>query len=196
MDTLSSINEIKIAVQEYRELKKELKRKRTKLNSLTAKYSFIDTMQSTDVDDIELENNVLDLLMSIGYNTQKPKEKRDLDGYATYNGEMIGIEVKNSTGISENEMFQGLKYKGRNDRKGLETKTTLIVWNNAKSNQEFDSFRIEDAEIHKYGIITTKELVKGFIKVINEKISVQIFHTILTKEGQIKFSNKKIKELE
>lgn len=193
---LSDINEIKIAVQEYRELKKELKRRRTKLNTLTAKFSFVDMIQSIDIDDIELENKILDLLKYLGYWTQKPQEKRDFDGYATYNGEMIGIEVKNSKGTSENEMFQGLKYKGRNDRRGINTKATLIVWNNTKSNQEFDSFRIEDAENHNYGIITTKELVKGFLKVINGNISVQIFHSLLTKKGQIKFSNKKIKELE
>lgn len=196
MSTLSSINEIKTTIKEYRELKKEIKRKRAKINSLTTKYSFVDRIQSTDIGDFELENEILDLLKCIGYKTKKPKEKRDLDGYAIYNGEMIGIEVKNSTGIGENEMFQGLKYKGRNDRKGIETKATLIVWNNAKSNQEFDSFRIEDAEIHEYGIITTKEFVKGFLKVINDKISVQKFHTILTSKGLIKFSNKIIKELE
>lgn len=196
MSTLSSINEVKTAIKEYRELKKELKRKRTKISSLTRKYSFVEKIQSTGIGDFELENEILDLPKCIGYKTQQPKGNRDLDGYAKYNGEMIGIEVKNSTGIGENEMFQGLKYKGRNDRKGIDTKATLIVWNNAKSNQEFDSFRIQDAEIHKYGIITTKELVKGFLKVINGKVSVQKFHTILTKEGLIKYSNRIIKELE
>lgn len=175
MNILSSINEVNSAIKEYREFKKKIKRKRTKISTLTKKYSFVDKIQSTDVGDIELEIKTLELLNCIGYETIKPKLSRDLDGYAKYNGETIGIEVKNSKGIGENEMFQGLKYEGRNRLNGLITISTVIVWNNAKSNQEFDDFRIKDAEIHKYGIITTKELVKGFLKVKNGKIAIDMF---------------------
>ena len=91
-------------------------------------------------------------------------------------------------------MFQGLKYKGRKGLLGLNIRV-IIVWNNSKTNDTFDKERILDSEINDYGIITTDELVRGFIKVKNGNITIDTFHKLLTKSGLIKFSSKKIKEL-
>ena len=191
---IGHIKEFQKEIQEYRELKKLLKRKRTKINSLVEKYDFIKATQSIDINDFELEIKILELLKDIGYRTTKPSTTRDLDGYAEFNGETIGIEAKNSKGISENDMFQGLKYKGRKGLLGLNIRV-IIVWNNSKTNDTFDKERILDSEINDYGIITTDELVRGFIKVKNGNITIDTFHKLLTKSGLIKFSSKKIKEL-
>lgn len=192
---IRQIKEIKNEIKEYRELKRILKRKRSKICSLTKKYDFITSIQSPEIDDLELEIKILDLFKTIGYKTHIPDNTRDLDGYITFNGDTIGIEAKNSNGIGENELLQAPKYSLRNTRKGIHTKSTILIWNNSKSNQEFDGYRIEDAENFGFGIITTKELVRGFLKVKNGNVTIDTFHKLLIKKGLIKFSSKKIKEL-
>jgi hypothetical protein len=72
----------------------------------------------------------------------------------------------------------------------------LIIWNNSKQGHQFDKNRIKDAEINKYGIITTEELHKGFLKVKQDKIPFELFNNMIHQIGLIKFSNSEIKKKE
>ena len=103
-------------------------------------------------------------------------------------------EVKNDRHIGENELFQGIKYVGRHKRKGIEMHP-LMIWNNSKERHQFDDNRISDAENHKYGILTTEELLKGYLKVKQNKINLKLFNTIILQTGLIKFSNSTIKRM-
>jgi hypothetical protein len=150
---------------------------------------------SKDVDDFELEDFILQLFQDLTYFTKKPSTKRDLDVIVRLNSRTIGIEVKNGNLPSENEMFQARKYAIRYLKKNKEMHP-LIVWNNAKTGQEFDSSRIEDAEGNFYGIITTKELLKGYLKVKQDTIDLNIFDDLINKTGLIKFSNSVIRKLD
>ncbi len=96
----------------------------------------------------------------------------------------LGIEVKNGNLPKENEMFQVHKYAMRINHEYL----PLIIWNNAKTNQEFDLDRIKDAELNKYGIMTTKQLYKGYIKLKCGRISFDVFLKQIQKTGLIKLS--------
>ncbi len=71
----------------------------------------------------------------------------------------------------------------------------LIIWNNSKLGHKFDINRISDAENNNYGILTTEELVKGYLKVKQNIINIELFNTIINKNGLIKFSNSTIKRM-
>jgi len=186
---------IKSLNEEYRLLKREIKSRRSKLKSLYLKHLFIIEIIDPDIEDLKLEESIRNLFSDLGYKANRPKIKRDLDVIAKLNENIIGIEVKNSKGIEENELFQGIKYTARHRRAGIEMHP-LIIWNNSKSGQRFDQYRIIDAENHKYGILTTDELLKGYLKVKEGKMTVCLFNTIIKQIGLIKFSNSTIKRME
>ena len=187
------IPEFNSLLKEYRQEKRGLFKKKYRLKQLTKKYRFLENITSKEIDDIELENEILKLFKIIGYKTHKPINKRDVDCIIYLNNCVLGIEVKNSNYPTENELFQALKYCNRNRTDNFEM-FPIVVWNNAKTNQAFDQFRIKDAVINNFGIITTKELVKGFLKFKQEKITKDEFEFIITRTGLIKYSNKSINE--
>lgn len=187
------IPEIKNARDELRRLKREVNRKRLKFKTIVKKYEFVIDIISPEIDDFKLENQVLKLFENLGYDAEQPTSTRDVDGIVKLKDCIVGIEVKNSYQPKENELFQALKYCKRSEKKGIIMKP-LIVWNNAKTNQNFDQYQIEDAVNNKYGIITTKELLKGFMKVKQGILFAEKFEKIILKPGLITFSNKAILE--
>lgn len=193
MHPLNKIPEIKDFKAQYKVLKREINRKRIKLKSLYEKYSFIQEIVNPNVGDFQLEDSVEKLFTDLGYKVQKPRTKADLDLFLIHKGNTIGIEVKNDKFVGENELFQGIKYGARHREAGKELHV-LVVWNNSKTKQQFDANRISDAKIHKYGILTTEELLKGYLKVKEGKISMDLFNFFVFESGLVKFSNKRIKE--
>ena len=91
-------------------------------------------------------------------------------------------------------MFQAIKYTNR-ETNIADILRPIIIWNNAKSNQEYDDYRITDAKRNNYGILTTKELLKGYLKVKNSDINVDQFVELLQQPGLIKYSNSMIKKV-
>jgi len=193
---IDKIPEIKNARNHYHALKRNLNKERRKIKSLYEKHFFVNMITSKDVDDFELEDYISQLFQDLTYHTNKPstKNRRDLDVIVSLNSRTIGIEVKNGNFPSENDMFQARKYAIRYLKKNKQMHPQ-IVWNNVKTNQEFDSSRIEDVEGNFYGIITTKELLKGYLKVKQKIIDLNTFDNLINKTGLIKFSNSVIRKI-
>jgi len=196
MKTIINIPEIRDALKEYKNLKRIANKSRNRLNTLFKKYDFVNKVYSETVGDTELEEVICELLNSIGYNAKQPTENRNFDVIASYLGNKLGIEVKNTKNIvGENELLQASKYLLRN----LNTNNklnALIIWNNARTDQGFDNFRIEDARNHNYGILTTSELLKGFFKLKSQRIDINTFNQIIRSIGLIEFSEKEIEKVE
>ena len=194
MSSYKKIPELKNYLAEYKKLKREVARKRTKINSLFEKYSFVEEIVSTNIGDFELEDSIRKLFLDLNFSATKPDTKRDVDVHAKYKRIEFRIEVKNSLNVPENEMFQAIKYTNR-ETNIADILRPIIIWNNAKSNQEYDDYRITDAKRNNYGILTTKELLKGYLKVKNSDINVDQFVELLQQPGLIKYSNSMIKKV-
>lgn len=188
----------KTSIPEIIDLQNDFKLKRAKAKSAANKfkkkinyYYFLDVIiapkktQQRDEDDL-LEIAIRDLFNSIGIKSKIPLRKDDFDVKATFKNIQFGIEVKNGNLPSENDMLQAHKYSIRVDKQ----LHPIVIWNNTTTNQEFDSNRIKDAQLNQYGIITTKELYKGYLKLKMNKITFEIFIGQLQKIGLIKFSSK------
>jgi hypothetical protein len=196
LDKKLIISGIKDSHDRLRELKRLLNKERDKLVALYKKYSFIDEIVNSTVDDIELEKFIADLFRDLGYLTKRPKKKADFDVIFKYNDQIIGIEVKNDRHVRENELFQAKKYAGRHKTDKETVLHPLVIWNNTKENIEFDENRVKDAVANDYGIMTTPDLLKGYLAIKQDKISFELFHKKILERGHIKFSNKEIKASE
>ena len=191
----------KILIPEIVELKKDHKLKRANAKKAFSKYKnglgkfyFLDVMTTPkeagrEEDDL-LEEAISDLFRSIGFNSKIPLNKDNFDVIAKFKDIVYHIEVKNGNMPGENDMLQALKYA---TRQGV-FKGILVIWNNYKTNQEFDKNRTIDAVKNSYGIITTKELYSGYLKLKTNKITFEKFTLQLQKTGLIKYSSRFLKE--
>ena len=189
------IPEIIEANKIYRAKRAEAKRYYNKYKKQVKKYAFLDVItkpkQGTErQDDIDLEIAINDLFNSIGIKSHRPSNQDNFDVISKFKNVRIGIEVKNGGLPGENEMFQAHKYKKRYESDRNETIHALVVYNNSKTNQEFDNNRIKDAELNGYGIITTRHLETGYFKLKKDRITFDIFLAQLQKIGVIKYSSK------
>lgn len=187
----NEIPEVAEIFQLYKRKRNEARRLLTLLKSREDKFYFLDKMVQPKTtedksEDIALEWCIYHLFESIGFKCTKPETDRDVDVKIYYKELSFGIEVKNGNLVAENDMFQAYKYKSRND----ENYHPLVIYNNAKYNDSFDEYRIADAEKSNYGILTTKELRKGYVKLLNGKIDFMTFIKQLSVPGEIRFSNK------
>ncbi len=117
MTNFNKITEIRLVNDEYRSLKKEIKKRRLKLKTIYSKFSFIAEIVNPEVPDLQLELSVKNLFVDLGYNAKKPYTEQDLDVIARLGKDMIGIEVKNDKHVRENELFQAIKYTKRYKKK-------------------------------------------------------------------------------
>lgn len=179
---------------DYREAKRLLNKRRARLSRIFTKYEFVSQLVNPNVDDFQLEEHVRALFSDLGYTAWRPTENANFDVIAKFKN-VVGIEVKNSNGLAENDMFQALKYAGRHRATGTEVHP-ILIWNNTKSNQSFDKNRKDDALSHGYAIMTTRELLKGYTRVKSGQISFRAFHSMICKSGEIVFSLKGIKGVE
>jgi len=196
MSEINNLPDVIKSLKEYKAKRSAAKSAWNKHKRLVKKYEFLNVLvkakqykgDSTTArkEDDDLEIAVKDCLNSIGIHSIRPIDKADFDVKSRFDGYKWGIEVKNGNLPGENEMFQAHKYAMRINRE----MEPLVVWNNAYENQQFNPNHIKDAEINKYGIITTKELVNGYMKLKKGKISFQEFTTELKKHGLIKYSLK------
>lgn len=185
------IPEIKKAYAEYRHQRSEERKSLNKLQKIIKNFSFIDTIlkpRENKQDDKDLEWAVLHLFESIGFKGIKPESNADVDARVKFKKIEFGIEAKNGDLVGENDMFQALKYKNRTK----ENYHPILVYNNAKTNQDFDNNRKTDAENNAFTIITTRDLIKGYLKLKNNKITFEQFVSRLQIPGLVTFTKKDI----
>ena len=188
------IPELKQAEIEYRKKRNETRKVYNKLKKLEKKFYFLDRIvqprKDTDTkkDDLKLELAIFHLFESIGFKCKIPDSENDVDVKVKFMDYYFGIEVKNGNLVAENDLFQAHKYKGLNN----EVYHPIVVYNNTKNNDNFGENRIKIANQNNFGIILTTELKKGYLKLMNKKISFDQFVNQLNLTGEIKFS---IKEL-
>lgn len=193
MKEIDNIPEIQNSLKNYKAKRASAKSAWNKHSRLLKRFYFIEAIVKPKQfsegaegrrEDFLLQTAIKDMFNSIGIKSIVPAELADFDVKASFNGYKWGIEVKNGNMPSENDMLQAHKYAMRTDR----TLEPVIIWNNATTNQEFDQPRVIDAEKNKYGIITTKELLIGYLKLKQGKITFAEFIGQLKKTGLIKYS--------
>lgn len=186
VDQIKQVPEIQVETDKLKQLKKEVRRSRTKVNSLFQKYSFVAEIVNPNIDDLKLEYSIQALFKDLGFKTIKPAEKRDLDLFVEYLSNIIGIEIKNANSLRENDIFQVYKYAKRHESDGNKMHP-LLIWNNTKTGQKFDGFRIRDAIINEYSLLTTSELLKGYILTKQNKIDLGTFYRQIISKGLVYF---------
>ena len=187
------INEIKTANWEYKNHKRLINKSRQKVRRLLNKYSFIESIVSPSCNGDKLEEEISKLFNSIGYEAKVTNDKKDLDVYAVLYKDKLGIEVKGEKTLRENEALQAHKYAQRRRQERIELHP-ILIWNNSGYNNYFDPDMIRDAKINEYSLITTQDLLKGYLKVQQGKLTVNIFHLMLKQCGSITFSNLEVKK--
>lgn len=189
MEWQKQLNEIDALRQDFLAKRSKMKSAYNKYKREISNYQFLNTIIKPKTvhskeEDTDLEKAVKDVFKSIGIRSWQPETDADFDILLEFDNYLIGVEVKNGNLPSENDMLQALKYKGRYNNEVH----PLMIYNNAKTNQEFDKNRIKDAEINQYGVLITKDLLNGFILVKNKKITLDIFWKHLKRNGLVKFS--------
>lgn len=190
-DEIKSLPEVQEKLKEFKSLRSKAKSAYNKYKRSLPKYQFLNIIilpkiLGTREEDDNLEFAVRDLFNSIGIKSYVPTNKDDFDVVSSFKAVRVGFEIKNGHFPTENDMLQAFKYKGRYN----EPIHAILLYNNATSNQEFDRNRIKDAEKHGYGIMLTKELHKGYLKLKHGKITFDQFLNQLQLTGLIKFSSR------
>lgn len=191
--TIDLLPEIIALHKEYKAKRSQYKKAYNNYKKAYKKFYFIEQIEnpnnqgkSRELDEL-FELAIKDLFNSIGIISKRPPNKDDFDVLSSFKDNHFGIEAKNGAGIPiENEMFQAIKYKKRDNR----NLHAIVIWNNHASNQKFDEKRVKDAVANGYAILTAKELIMGYTKLKRGIISFEAFLTQLNKFGEIKFSGK------
>src|ERR1035437_8701490 len=167
-----TIPDIKKALDDYKNLKRQLNKKRSKLKALFEQYKFAEDIVNSNCKSRELETALVKLFNDIGFKAKQPKNQRDLDIFIQTRINLLGIEVKGGSTLRENEIFQVHKYAQRiRNEKPEWSIHPILIWNNAKNKNDFDQYMIKDALLNEYSLMTTLELQKGFILVKQNKIT-------------------------
>jgi hypothetical protein len=196
MNWKEEIPELTELLIDYKQKRSKAKSAYNKYKSKIEKYYFLDVIVKPKEhktgneglkEDADLEIAIRDLFNSIYVESVRPKKKDDFDVKSHFKTFKFGIEVKNTGNVpGENEMFQSVKYKMRLDT----TCHALVIWNNSKVKEDFNENRNTDAKNFNYGIMTTEELLNGYMKLKKGAIGFDEFLGQLNKSGIIKFSLK------
>lgn len=194
-------NEVKQLLIERNAVKKQLRTIDRKLKTIETKYSFLNDITSIDGKDTVIVIAAKRLFKSAGFtdvrHLQNLRPKRE-DLQIWCNDCIIIAECKGSKHSvpSDNEVGQVLKYI--NFRKNnLKSKLpvfglTIINHDNSKTidkrnKKPIDKNKDEYAKAGQYGIVTTIELVKGFVLLKNNDITFEQFKNTIKQFGLITF---------
>jgi hypothetical protein len=183
-------------------LNKEVKQVRRRLNTKANHYSFLDAIVRHNYYDKPLEKAVQALLKEVGYTDVRwLGHNNKYEDLQIWLGDRITtIEVKGLAGAhpKEHDCSQVIKYMARRQdiHKDKRVMGLFIVNHNnsvpdftKRSAAPFDKTRIKDAELFKYGLLTTRELFYAFIKLKTGQLTFNDFDTTLHGVGLIKFDS-------
>jgi len=210
---IKEIPEYQILLKEIEGYKKLLNQQRRAIKSvkeriqcLEKKYQFVFDIFSATIGDFELEDRIHLLLKNVGYQNviHLKEDTRNPDIVIDYCNFKTVIEVKNTknSSISENEMFQIVKYKNRyqDDFKNLIVRGILVLNHDnqlqpsERNKNPFDLYRHRDAILNSYSIVTTTELLSAFLLLQKEELTLQEFEKVVHSYGVVKFSKKFVKK--
>lgn len=197
-------DDVKHLIATHKDLSKQLRTVDRKLKTIEAKYKFLADIISVGGNDTAIEKSAKLLLKSAGFNhvrhlvNVRPK-REDLQIWC--NDCLILIECKGTKNSipPDHELSQIKKYI---DHRANIIKSNLPVFGltiiNHDNSKQFhnrnknpiDKSKHEYAIAGGYGIITTIELVRGFLLLKNNNITFDTFKQIIIKHGNIKFGDR------
>lgn len=192
-DFLPEISEIH---NEYKYHRNKTRKLLSKIKRIESEFDFLERIveprKDTDTkeDDVELEFAVMRLFETLNFKCDKPISEADVDVKVKFKDFYFGLEVKNGSVVKENELIQPEKHKRMNE----DSFHPIIVYNNAKTNANWDDSRKLISSKFNFGIITTKELLKGYVKLRKNKITFEQFLKQLNKTGEIKFTKSALRK--
>lgn len=204
-------NSLAVLGSEKRKLKKQKRAvaaAKRKIDKINRKYQFIEKIFFPNSSGVELEIHVCHLFQAIGYKNVRhiTSDTRNPDIEIERNGKLTCVEVKSNHNLheNENEILQVLKYRNRRqeDLPNVEVNGLFVLNHQNKepdiskrSQNPFDQHRERDAKLGKYSLISTLELLKGFILIKKNKLTFEQFDKVLHTSGIVRFSNRRIKEI-
>lgn len=203
--SINEIPEFNEIISLLKQQKRDIAATKRRLKRLTKKFIFIERIFEVGSQDTYLEKQITELLKAIGYENVKhityPKDMPDIE--IMLSNRLTCIEVKSSKKPheQENEILQVHKYKVRrqDDLPNLKV-AGILIFNNDNKNlnpklrdkRPFDDKRERDAILNGYSLISTTELINGFILLKKKEVSFEEFDKIIHKTGIVKFSKKNI----
>jgi len=197
-------NEVKILISEHKSISKQLRKVDRKLQTIESKYKFLTDIVSVDGKDAIIEKSAKLLFKSAGFKqvrhlvNVRPK-REDLQIWC--DDCLILVECKGTyrSVPDDKELSQIKKYidhrsniiKSKIPVFGL----TVINHDNSKLYQKrnknpFDKSKQEYAIASQYGIVTTTELLEGFVLLKNNIITFDTFKQKLKQFGVINFGDR------
>lgn len=189
--------DISVLLKEQKTIKTKLNRVLRKLNTLDSKYSFIKEIIGVNVDGEKLENSIKKYFKEIGF-----KDVRKVGN--SFGKDDIQIYLDNELIISEATGIKGIHTKDSKTRqitKHLELKRNngekvfgIFIVNHDKetyyterNTNPFSKDQINYAIVGKYSLVTTLELLRGFIKVKTNELTLEQYKVKLCSFGMVEF---------
>ena len=201
---IKDFNEVKELIAEHKSISIKLRKVDKKLKTLETKYKFLTDLISVDGKDTLIEKAAKSLFKSAGFEqvrhlvNVRPK-REDLQIWC--NDCLILVECKGTyrSVPDDKELSQIKKYI---DHRTNIVKSTIPVFgltvinhDNSKlyhnrNKNPFDKSKHEYAIASQYGIITTVDLVRGFLLLKNNIITFDTFKQTIKQFGIIKFGDR------
>ena len=197
-------DDVKNLIETHKALSQQLRRVDRKLKSIETKYKFLTDIISVGGNDTTIEKSAKLLLKNAGFKevrhlvNVRPK-REDLQIWC--NDCIILAECKGTKNAvpPDHELSQIKKYidhrvniaKSKLPVYGL----TIINHDNSKqfhnrNKNPIDKSKHEYAVASGYGVITTVELVHGFLLLKNNQVTFDLFKQTIIKHGNIKFDGR------
>lgn len=168
--------EVQDLIKKHTEIKKSLAKTKRKLKSTITKYSFLDIITKINSKDMFLETAVKQLFNNIGLDTkhlinQKPK-REDLQIWfddCVILVECKGVKASNPRYDEVGAVKKYVDYRKKFENWNLPVHGLLVINHDNERNVEMrtkkplDKLKTDYILAQDFGVITTYELVKGFI---------------------------------
>lgn len=197
-EVTKSFPEIDSLLTKSRELKKELNKVNRRLRTKQIEYDFLQKL----IWEFSFDNVLVDTLHTcfenLGYEVEKLAGDNEEDLQITSGDTLILIEAKGDK--SENTSYKGsdqiLRYvtRRKSEIKDKVIHGIHIVNHHLKqpdfrkrNPKAFGTDMIKDAEAGKFGLLTTVELLNGYVKLKRKELSIEGFDGTIKSSGHIKF---------
>lgn len=200
---LLEISEISNLVSAKKEAKKAINRLNRRIATIEKNYSFLSEIVAIGNHDKDLEYSLKKYFKSLGiYNRvdwlPKSGNNEDLRIWTDECVIIVDSNGNNNTTLKSAHIHKVSKYMALGAKvKSMNgfTRRGLVVVNHDKSKHYSmrsktpftDAKEVEYAEINNIGLVTTVQLLKGYIKVKTGEITLDEFHRRITLNGIIEF---------